>query len=75
MFLSRNASGDKNPQMTNGLVDRVDNCLSIVTDLIDVVIKIKNPSERLLGRSDIVALRAKYNDWRPDISKIDRRAI
>ena len=75
MFLSRDAGGDEDSQMTNGLVNCVNDRLSIGADLIDVVIEIKNPSERLLGRSDVVALRAKYHDRRTDIPKIDRRAV
>jgi len=75
VLLSCHGSGDKDAEVTNLVVDRVDYGLPVGPDVVDVVIEIKNPMERLLGRSDVVALRAEHHDGRADIAKIDRDAV
>ena len=50
------------PKMTDALVDRIDDRLAIGAHVVDVLVEIENPSERLLRRRDVVALRAKHHD-------------
>src|SRR6516165_9768597 len=71
MFLSGNAARDENAEMADVLMHSVDYGLSIGPDLVDVIIEIKNPVERLLYRRDVVALRAEHHDRRADITKVD----
>src|SRR3954466_6288266 len=56
-------------------MDSVDNRLPAGPDVVDIVIKIENPSERLLGWRDVVALRAEHHDGRTDIAQVDRGAV
>src|SRR5215469_6090669 len=57
--------------MADRLVDRVDDGLAIGADLLDVVVEIEDPAQRLLRRGDVVALGAEYHDRRADIAQID----
>ena len=41
-------------------------------DFIDVVVRSRIQSERLLRRRDVVALRAEHDDRRSDVAQIDR---
>src|SRR5262249_49840270 len=61
--------------MTDCLVDRVDDGLTIGTYFVDVFVKIQNPSQRLLRRGNVVALRAKNDDGRANVPQIDGSAI
>src|SRR5215471_2186571 len=61
--------------MADCLVDRVDDGLAIGPDFVEVFVEIQNPSQRLLRRSNIVALRAKYDDGRANVPQIDRGAV
>ena len=56
MLLLGDASGDKDSEMPDGLVNGVDNGLPIRPDLVDIVVEIENPAERLLRRRDVVTL-------------------
>src|SRR5690242_2563260 len=60
VFFARYAARYKDSQMAGFLVNRIDDRLAIGADFIDVVIQIENPAQCLLGRRDVVALRAKY---------------
>ena len=71
MFLACDAAGHENAQVADRLMDRIDDRLPVGADFIDTVVKIENPSERLLGRGDIVALRAEYDDRRANASQVD----
>ena len=75
MLLARDSAGNEDAQMADGFVDRVDDGLAVGADFIDVVIEIENPSERLLRRRDVVALRAEHDDRRADVAQIDGRAV
>ena len=75
MLLARDSAGNEYSQMADGFVDRVDDGLSVGTDFIDVVIQIENPSERLLGRRDVVPFRTEHDDGRANVAQIDGRAI
>ena len=72
VLLARDAAGDEDAEMTDGLVDRVDDRLAVGADLVDVVVEIENPAERLLRRRDVVALRAEHDDRRADVAQVDR---
>ncbi len=56
MLLLGDTAGDKDSEMTDGLVNGVDDGLSISPDLVDIGVEIENPVERLLWRRDVVAL-------------------
>src|SRR5262245_58297556 len=75
MFLASHTRGNKDAQMANALMDRVDNGLSIGSDLVNILIQIEDPVERLRGRRDVVALRAKHHDWGSDIAKVHSNAF
>ena len=50
MLLARYAAGNEYAEVTDAFMDGVDDGLSVGSDIVDVLIKIENPSERLLGR-------------------------
>src|SRR5689334_3799791 len=75
MLLLCNPAGNEDAKMAYGFMDGVDDRLAVRADFIDVLIEIENPSERLLGRRDVVALRAEHHDRRADITKVDRSAV
>src|SRR6476646_6132013 len=75
VLLSRYAGGYKDAQMSHGLMNGVDDGLSVGADFVDVLVEIENPSEGLLGRRDVVAFRAEHHDRRADVAKIDGHAI
>src|SRR4026208_454652 len=53
----------------------VDDRLSVRADIIDILVKIENPIERLLRRRDVVAPRAEDEDGRANVAGIDGRSI
>src|SRR5258705_2963202 len=61
--------------MAGGLMHRIDDGLSVRSNLIDVIVQIENPTERLRRRRDVVALRAETDDRRPNIPKVHGRAV
>src|SRR5215813_13219550 len=61
--------------MADAFMHSVDNGLSIRADLIDVLVEIENPIKRLRRRRNVVALGAKYDDRRPDVAKVQSRAL
>ena len=75
VLLFRDASGNEYAEMPDGFMDRVDDRLPVGPDVIDALIEVEDPIERLLGRRDVVAFRAEHDDRRPDIAKIDCGAI
>jgi hypothetical protein len=64
VLLASNSAGHEDPQVSHVFVDRVHDGLPVRADVIDVVIKVENPSERLPGRRDVAALRAEHHDRR-----------
>ena len=75
MFLSRHSGRDEDAQMTDRLVDRIDNGLAIAADLVNVVVKVEDPIKGLLRRRYVVTLGAKHYDRRANIAKINCRAV
>ena len=71
VLLLCHAAGDEYAQMADALVDGVDDGLAEAADFVDVFIEIENPSQRLLRRRDVVALRAEHHDRGADIAQID----
>src|SRR5262249_17091859 len=57
------------------VVDSVDDGLPVGPDVVDVVIEIENPVQRLLGRGNVVSPGAEYHDGRAYIAKIDGDAV
>jgi hypothetical protein len=72
VLLLGHAAGDEDSEVTDGFVDRVDDRLSMLADVVHVVIEIEDPAERLLRRRDVVALGAEHDDRRTDVAEIDR---
>src|SRR5271165_2512423 len=56
-------------------MDRLNNRLPMGNDIVDVLIEIKNPSERLLRRCDVVSPGTEYEDRRADIAQVDRGSV
>ena len=52
-------------------MDRVNDRLSILADLVDIVIEVENPAERLLRRRDVVTLGAEHDDRRADVPQVN----
>ena len=75
MLFSCDVAGDENAEMADLFMNRIDDGLTVAADFVDAIIKIEDPSESLLWRCDIVALRAKHDDRRTDVAQIDRRAV
>src|SRR5262245_26782049 len=44
-------------------------------DVVDMVVKIEDPSERLLGRRDVVTFRTEHDDGRADVAQVYRAAV
>ena len=63
------------PPDTDTRVKALDDGLPVRLDLVDVLIEIENPAECLLGRRDVVTLRAEHHDGRANIAQIDRGAV
>src|SRR5262249_6075497 len=74
MLFASHSGGNKDSQMADAFVDCVDDRLSERADLVDIVIQIKNPAERLRRWRDVVALRAEYDDGRPNVAQVDGHA-
>src|SRR5262249_6694858 len=75
VLLSGHGSSDKDAEVTDLVMDRVDDGLSIRANVVDIVIEVEDPIQRLLGRGDVVALRAEHHDGRTDIAKVDAEAV
>ena len=75
MLLLGHAAGDEDPEMSDGFVHGVDDGLAVRPDLVDVVVEVENPVQRLLRRGDVVALGAEHHDRRTDVAEIDRGAV
>src|SRR6516162_3583464 len=61
--------------MADRLVDGVHDGLPIGADFVHVVVEIEDPSQRLLRRRYVVALRAKYDDRGANIAQINRGTV
>src|SRR6185312_6071590 len=75
VLLPGNAAGHKNAEMANGLVDRVDDRLAVIPDLVDIAVEIENPAQRLLRRGNVVALGAEHHDRGADLAEVDDLAV
>ena len=75
VLLSRDAGRHEDSQVANGLVNRVDDRLSMLSNIVDILVKVEDPAQRLLRWCNVVALRAEHDDRRADIAKIDQRAV
>ena len=57
------------------LVDGVDDGLAPGADVVDAVVEVEDPVERLLRRGDVVALGAEDHDRRADRAQVDGGAV
>ena len=55
-------------------MQRIHDRLPFSDDLVDVVVEVENPVQRLLGRSDVITPRAEHDDWRFDVAQINALA-
>ena len=62
VLLAGDAGRDEDSEMADRFMDRVDDRLPVRTDVVDIVIEIEDPSQRLLRRRDVVALGAEHHD-------------
>src|SRR5262245_46755660 len=44
-------------------------------DVVDMVVKIEDPSERLLGRRDVITFRTEHDDGRADVAQVYGAAV
>ena len=63
------------PRWPIELVHRVDNRLPVRADVLDAVVEIEDPVQRLRGRRDVVGLGTEYEDGRGDVAQIETVAI
>src|SRR5258708_20733264 len=75
MLFLGNAAGNEDSEVTDARMDGVYDGLAIGANFVDVLVKVENPSERLLRRRDVVTLRAEHDDGRADIAEGDRGAV
>ena len=75
MLLGGHLAGDENAEMADALVQRINDRLTIRDDLVDAVIQVEDPIERLLRRRDVVAERAEHDDRRADFTQVNTAAI
>src|SRR5262249_50836637 len=68
-------AGKEDGEVTDARMDGVYDGLAVRANFVDVLVKVENPSERLLRRCDIVALRAEHDDGRADVAEVDRGSV
>ena len=61
--------------MADRLVDGVDDGLAVRPDVVDALVEIEDPAQRLLRRRDVVGLRAEDDDRRADVAQVHARAV
>ncbi len=75
VFLPRDPAGNEDAEMADVIVDGVDDGLAPGADVVDAVVEVEDPVERLLRRGDVVALGAEDHDRRADGAQVDRGAV
>ena len=75
MLLPRHAAGDEDAEMADLIVHAVDDGLAVGADVLDALIEVGDPAQRLLRRRDVVALRAEEDDRRGDVAQVDPDAV
>src|SRR3974390_2068496 len=75
MLLLCDAARNKDTQMADCLMNGIDNRLTIRPNLVDAFVEVEYPIKRLLGRRDVVALRAEHHYRGTDVAKIDRSTV
>src|SRR5262249_47423007 len=75
VLLAGHSGRNEDSQMAYRLMDRVDDRLSVRSDLVYILVEVENPSQRLLRRRDVVTLRAEDDDRRAYVAKVEGSAI
>src|SRR6516162_10121382 len=75
MLLLCDAARNEDAQMSDCLMNGIDNRLAVGSNLVNAFIKVEYPSKCLLGRRDVVALRAEHHYRSTDVAKIDRGTV
>src|SRR5690606_19473504 len=74
-LLLGNGGGDEDAKMADGIVQRVDNRLSVGADLVDALVEVEDPVQCLLRRRYVVGPGAEHDDGRSDVAQIDTCSI
>ena len=69
-FLPGDLAGHEDAEMADIVMQVVDDRLLAGADVVDALVQVEDPAERLLGRRDVVAERGEYQDRRADVAQI-----
>ena len=75
MLLCRHLPGDKDAEMTDAVMQAIDDCLAGLDDFVIVIVEIEYPVQCLLRRRDVVAPRAEHDNRRFDVAQVNARSI
>src|SRR5262245_8939698 len=68
VLLLRHRSRYEDAEMAYRLMDGINHGLTVRPHIVDAVVEIEDPVQRLLRRRDVVALRAEHDDRRADVA-------
>src|SRR6516164_116740 len=75
MLFGRYSARDEDAEVTDARMQRIDDRLAVFDDLVDIVVEVENPAQRLLRRRDVIAPGAEADDRRLDVAQIDPNAV
>src|SRR5215475_2025858 len=75
MFLLGNRARDENAEMTDRLVNGINDRLTLRLDVLAALIEIENPTQRLLWGRDVVGLGTENDDRGADVAQIKPQPI
>ena len=75
VLLLRDRTGHEDTEMPDQLVNRIDDRLAVRSYVIDTLVEVENPLQRLWRRRDIVRLRTEDDDRGADVAQIDAGAV
>src|SRR5208282_6349280 len=56
-------------------VDAIDDRFSLRADVVDALVEIENPAQRLLRGADVVAERSEHDDRRRDVADVEQATV
>src|SRR5262249_53203992 len=71
VLLAGHSGRNEDSQVPYRLMDRIDDRLSVRSDLVDILVEVENPPQCLLRRRDVVSLRAEDDDRRAYVAKVE----
>ena len=75
MLLQGDIAGDEDAEMSDRVMEGVNDGLAVSDNFINVVVEVENPVERLVGGRDVVAPRTETDDRRLDVSEVDPESV